>query len=294
MDVLSPLCRINGLFGILASSLGAVGLCALEAVSVLFREAFLFASSTAEQAAWRLVVSQRGLQVNFLPGADVPDVHRRLKRFYSWLRLVESPANFLWPVAGIEGMDQFQQHLESFLSVCDGWPHKLAMEFAFNPEEVRCLLSPSAQDVSMSRPQPAEARSNSYVHSGNFHSALGIRSLHLRASCQALLNQHLQEEHALFLELRLGKPVPESTWAQVVIWCGEQASANDTRGVLEDDKVDVSTRLKLPSGCTSISITRVAQQTRLLSALTTHGTVRMLLAFQPCSASTTPGRRDNG
>ncbi|CAJ1331144.1 unnamed protein product, partial [Effrenium voratum] len=125
------------------------------------------------------------------------------------------------------------------------------LEFAFQPQDVVNALN-SANEWS---PPPPPAKSNQYE--GSFQ-LLGVRALHLEASVQPLMTRHGDVECALFLELRLGQVLPESTWAHVLVWCGLEAFPGDNRGSAEPDEPMAAMQLRLPKGCVCSSLQRVA------------------------------------
>eukprot|EP00434_Breviolum_minutum_P003253 symbB.v1.2.002864.t1/scaffold130.1/size334612/15 len=83
----------------------------------------------------------------------------------------------------------------------------------------------------------------------------------------------------------LGHSLPESAWLHVLVWCGLEAFPGDFRGCAEPDEPMAAMQLRLPKGCVCSSLQRVARGSLLQQALTSHGTVRMLLAFEPTQAS---------
>mmetsp|Transcript_70287 Transcript_70287/g.218496 ORF Transcript_70287/g.218496 Transcript_70287/m.218496 type:complete len:290 (-) Transcript_70287:4-873(-) len=279
LDLAALACDVDGLLGAIAQFADAAALCSLEAAAAGVRGAFARASASPSEAPWRVAVAQRGLRVDLEAGGSGEDVHRLLKRFYSTLRGVSSPANWQWPVQGREGLERLERAVQGFARECEGCPgRRHLLEFAFKPAAVRAAASGDAAVG----PPPAPALSNQYH--GCFHGPLGIRTLHLEVSAQAVLTRRGGVEQALFLQLRLGRPVPESAWVRVVLWCGERASEDDCRGTLESGEPDVRGRMRLPSGCASVSVARVAEGSRLHAALASHGTVRLLLAFDRCGA----------
>ncbi|CAK9019656.1 Uncharacterized protein SCF082_LOCUS14609, partial [Durusdinium trenchii] len=122
---------------------------------------------------------------------------------------------------------------------------------------------------------------------GSFQQLLGVHQLHLEASVQPLMTRHGGVECALFLELRLGQSLTESAWVHVLVWCGLEAFPGDCRGCAEPEEPMSAMQLRLPKGCVCSSLQRVARGSLLQQALTSHGTVRTLLAFEPCKSAAT-------
>ncbi|CAE7448628.1 unnamed protein product [Symbiodinium necroappetens] len=265
-----------GLLGRTAAFLDATGLCNLEACARFVQGAFHATSSNPEEAPWRRAAVQRGLCVmessSLLLSAEI---HRRLKRFYGKLSLVTSPANWLWPIHGLDGASRLEKITEGFLQSCRSLRVHL-LEFAFDPADVQKVLS----TANAWSPPPLPAKSNQYQ--GTFQSFLGVRALHLEVSVQPLMTRQGGVECALFLELRLGQSLLESAWAHVLVWSGTEAFPGDARGGEEPDEPMSAMQVRLPKGCVCSSLQRVARGSVLQQALTSHGTVRTLLAFEPC------------
>ena len=110
------------------------------------------------------------------------EIHRRLKRFYGKLSLVTSPANWLWPIHGLDGASRLEKITDGFLQSCRGLRVHL-LEFAFEPAEVQKVLS----TANAWSPPPPPAKSNQYQ--GTFQSFLGVRALHLEVSVQPLMTR---------------------------------------------------------------------------------------------------------
>jgi len=279
MGFLGQAFDIDGLLGIVAQYAGAFALCAYESTTSGALRAFVHASSNPEQAPWYVAVCQRGLKVDIQETCSGAEVHHRLKHFYGALRVVCSPANWQWPVHGLEGAKRLELFVSSFCQACDPkMQQKNLLEFAFDPEKVRAV---AASDPTIG---PVLPPAHSGQYHGDFHPVLGIRSLELNVSGEAVFARQRNLEKALFLELRVGRPVNEGAWVQCMLWCGERTSHDDHRGLAETGQPDVDLRLRLPSGCASISLARVFHGSLLYRALTTHGTVRVLLAFATCTS----------
>ena len=115
-------------------------------------------SVSLQEAPWRRAAVQRGLCVmessSFLLSAEI---HRRLKRFYGKLHAVTSPANWLWPIHGLDGASRLERITDGFLKSCHGLRVHL-LEFAFQPAEVQKVLG----TANAWSPPPPPAKSNQY------------------------------------------------------------------------------------------------------------------------------------
>eukprot|EP00913_Durusdinium_trenchii_P032328 g30269.t1 len=232
----------------------AKGLCRLEASTASMQQAFFTSSVNPERAPWRLAAIQRGLCILERKSFSSREVHQRLKRFYGKLHLVTSPANWQWPIYGLDGVDRLERITESFmhgLGQCHGLQVHL-LEFAFQPKDVQNAL----QNANEWSPPPPPAKSNQYQ--GSFQQLLGVHQLHLEASVQPLMTRHGGVECALFLELRLGQSLTESAWVHVLVWCGLEAFPGDCRGCAEPEEPMSAMQLRLPKGCVCSSLQRVA------------------------------------
>eukprot|EP00435_Cladocopium_sp_Y103_P030958 s1552_g7.t1 len=182
------------------SFLDARGLCRLEACSSSLQQGFFNSSANPERAPWRVAAIQRGLCILEAAAGEQKggwrvEVHQRLKRFYGKLHSVTSPANWQWPIYGLEGVERLERITESFMQSCRGLQVHL-LEFAFQPKEVQNAL----QNANEWSPPPPPAKSNQYQ--GAFQQLLAVHQLHLEASVQPLMTRQGGVECALFLELR--------------------------------------------------------------------------------------------
>lgn len=271
MSLLSLLWGLDGLLSAVSQFTDTEVLRSLESLERNAAWAFARASVNPMEAPWGVAATQRGLDVFFYPQDSGADAHRALKTLLAALRLVELPSNWRWPVQGVCGAMRLAALLVGFGSERGVRRHLLA--FVFNPADVRAV---EAVDVLLGA-APAPARSNSYH--GDFRGPLGVRCLFLEASTQAVMTRRGDAEQALFLVLRLSKPVPQSTWVRVTCW--HDTSAREG-GRLPPEAVApdvVDSRLRLPSGCASVSVARIAEGSPLHLAMAEGGLVRMILAF---------------
>lgn len=280
-ELISLISQLDGLLGHVACCLALPSLCRLEETSRLLSSSFIQASACTEYAPLRLVAATRGFAMQLGgPPLGGEEVHRRLKRFLVAIHGAESPANWQWPLHSLEQAERLAMlvtrfrmafQMDSKADAADrGRVHLL--EFAFQPSEVQ-------RAVSVEDARPAE--SSQYY--GSFHPSLGVKCLLLEAFGQSMVTRQGEVSTVMYLVLRLGRPVPRNTYVKALLWSGERAGPDDDRGVLEpEDPVVAESVERLPAGCAASSLSQVvALGSPLHKALTSHGTLRALLAFAP-------------
>mmetsp|Transcript_15403 Transcript_15403/g.32132 ORF Transcript_15403/g.32132 Transcript_15403/m.32132 type:complete len:290 (+) Transcript_15403:33-902(+) len=276
LHIVNSVCSIDGLLSLIAKYADASALCFMEAAAEWLWRAFEREEGRGGEGPWHSALAQRGLRVQLQSTSEDAGVHRLLKRLFRSLRAFSLPSRWQGPLEGTGQVLRLERVLRRFDEACEGWPGcRYLLEFAFDPTEVQ---ETAAGDASVG-PPPRPALSLPRPR-------IGLAPLCLEVSAQAMMTRMGRVEQSLFLSLRLGKPVPMAAEVQVMVWCwapdcDEGAASPEAHCSLREASLPEVHRLRLPSGCTSGSITKVEVGSCLHSALVSHGMVYTLLAFSP-------------